>query len=84
MIIGNREFKDYTFVMAIINVTPDSFWHGSRHDADDVLFAVEKAVKEGAAVRYRRAVHASRLYRSFGGAGDKPLRPPAYADKGKV
>lgn len=50
MIIGNREFKDYTFVMAIINVTPDSFWHGSRHDADDVLFAVEKAVKDGAAV----------------------------------
>ncbi len=30
MIIGNREFKDYTFVMAIINVTPDSFWHGRQ------------------------------------------------------
>lgn len=50
MIIGTKEFKDYTFVMAIINVTPDSFWHGSRHTADDVLFAVEKAVKDGAAV----------------------------------
>lgn len=50
MIIGSREFKDGTHVMAIINLTPDSFWRESRRTADDVLFAAEKAVREGAAV----------------------------------
>lgn len=50
MIIGNKVFKDYTYVMAIINLTPDSFFAESRKTCDDVLFAVEKAVKDGAAV----------------------------------
>ena len=50
MKIGNRQFNGGTHVMAIINLTPDSFWHESRHTADDVLFAVEKAQKEGAEV----------------------------------
>ncbi len=50
MIIGNRQFKDYTFVMAIVNLTPDSFWQGSRNDEYTVLKTVEKAVKDGAAV----------------------------------
>lgn len=50
MLIGNRIFENYTFVMAIINLTPDSFWAESRKGADDVLFAVEKAQKEGAAI----------------------------------
>ena len=50
MIIGNRELKDYTFVMAIINLTPDSFYSGSRRTVDDVLFAVERAIKDGAAI----------------------------------
>lgn len=50
MIIGNRKFADYTFVMAIMNVTPDSFWRGSRRTSDDILFAVEKAIADGAAV----------------------------------
>lgn len=36
--------------MAIINLTPDSFWVGSRKTADNVLFAVERAIKDGAAV----------------------------------
>lgn len=36
--------------MAIINLTPDSFYAESRANSDDVLFRVEKAVKEGAAV----------------------------------
>ncbi len=48
MKIAGREFKNYTYVMAIINLTPDSFWQGSRHTADDVLFAVERAQREGA------------------------------------
>lgn len=50
MIIGNAEFKDYTYVMAIINLTPDSFYAPSRATADNVLKAVEKAVEGGAAV----------------------------------
>ena len=50
MIIGKSVFENYTYVMAIINLTPDSFWHESRKTADDVLFAVEKAVKAGASV----------------------------------
>ena len=36
--------------MAIINLTPDSFWEESRVASDKILFAVERAVREGAAV----------------------------------
>lgn len=50
MIIKDKEFKDKTYVMAIINFTPDSFWAASRKNCDDVLFAVERAVKDGAAL----------------------------------
>ena len=50
MIIGNKSFDNGTHVMAIINLTPDSFWKESRKTCDNVLFAVERAVKEGAAV----------------------------------
>ncbi len=49
MKIGGKVFENYTYVLAIINLTPDSFWHKSRH-LSDALFAAEKAVKEGAAV----------------------------------
>lgn len=50
MIIGNKSFDNGTYVMAIINLTPDSFWKESRKTCDNVLFAVERAVNEGAAV----------------------------------
>lgn len=50
MIIADKKFENYTYVMAIINLTPDSFYSGSRATCDDVLFRVERAVKEGAAV----------------------------------
>lgn len=50
MKIGGRVFENYTYVMAIINLTPDSFFSESRTGADGVLFKVEKAVKEGAAL----------------------------------
>ena len=50
MKIGNQVFENYTYVMAIINLTPDSFWENSRKTADNALFAVEQAVKDGAAV----------------------------------
>lgn len=50
MIIGNKKFSDYTYVMAIVNLTPDSFWRGSRNDEYTVLKTVERAITEGAAV----------------------------------
>ncbi len=50
MIIGGKEFFGRTYVMAIINLTPDSFWRESRKTADNVLFAAEKAIRDGAAV----------------------------------
>jgi dihydropteroate synthase len=50
MIIANKKFENYTYVMAIINLTPDSFWKDSRKTDDNVLFAVEKAIKDGAAI----------------------------------
>ncbi|MDE7306657.1 MAG: dihydropteroate synthase [Clostridia bacterium] len=50
MIIRNKEFKDYTFVMAIVNLTPDSFFSESRNTEYTVLKTVERAVKDGAAV----------------------------------
>lgn len=50
MKIGGRVFENYTYVMAIINVTPDSFYKESRTVKDDVLFKVEKAVRDGAAL----------------------------------
>lgn len=50
MIIGNKEFKNYTYIMAIVNLTPDSFFKDSRCDEYSVLKTVERAIKEGAAV----------------------------------
>ena len=50
MIVGGQSFENRTFVMAIINLTPDSFWHGSRANCDDILFRAERAIKEGAAI----------------------------------
>lgn len=50
MKIADKIFENYTYIMAIINLTPDSFWQNSRKNEDTVLFAVEKAVQEGAAV----------------------------------
>lgn len=50
MIIADKKFENYTYVMAIINLTPDSFFKDSRKDGYTVLKAVENAVKEGAAV----------------------------------
>ena len=50
MIIGNKEFKNYTYVMAIINLTPDSLYSPSRTSVDEVLFRTEKAIKDGASI----------------------------------
>lgn len=51
MRIGNREFetKGHTYVMGILNVTPDSFSDGGRwNDRDRALRHAEDMVKEGA------------------------------------
>lgn len=50
MRIGNREFENEgkTYVMGILNVTPDSFSDGGKWtDADRALFRVEEMIKEG-------------------------------------
>ena len=50
MIVGGQNFLNYTFVMAIINLTPDSFWQGSRNNEYTILKTAEKAIKDGASV----------------------------------
>ena len=51
MKIGNREFqtKGHTYVMGILNVTPDSFSDGGKwNDRDRALRHVEEMIQEGA------------------------------------
>ena len=51
MIIGNRQFQTAgkTYVMGILNVTPDSFSDGGKHNTlDAALFHTEKMIAEGA------------------------------------
>ena len=51
MQIGNHRFdlSNHTYIMAILNVTPDSFSDGgSYHNIDDVLYRVEQMIAEGA------------------------------------
>ena len=51
MRIGARDFdtEHHTYLMAIVNVTPDSFYEGSRHtDPDDLVRTVLRMEKEGA------------------------------------
>jgi len=51
MKIGNREFDtdNKTYIMAVLNLTPDSFSDGGSYKSlDDVRFRVEAMIKEGA------------------------------------
>lgn len=51
MKIGNREFDtdNKTYIMGILNVTPDSFSDGGRfNELDAALFHVERMMEEGA------------------------------------
>lgn len=51
MKIGNREFdvKNKTYIMGILNVTPDSFSDGGRfNEVDSALFRVKEMIAEGA------------------------------------
>lgn len=48
--IGSREFdlKNHTYIMGILNVTPDSFSDGGKYSGvDQALFRVEEMLKEG-------------------------------------
>lgn len=50
MKIGGREYdvRNHTYVMGILNVTPDSFSDGGKFNRlDDALFHVEEMLKEG-------------------------------------
>lgn len=51
MQIGNRNFdiENHTYIMGILNVTPDSFSDGGKfNNIDKALFHVEEMIKEGA------------------------------------
>lgn len=51
MVIGNREFdvKNHTYVMGILNVTPDSFSDGGKYDQlDQALFHAQEMIDDGA------------------------------------
>lgn len=50
MQIGNRDFdvKNHTYVMGILNITPDSFSDGGKfQEKDKALFRVEEMISEG-------------------------------------
>lgn len=50
MLIGNKEFRTagHTYIMGILNVTPDSFSDGGRwNDKDRALAHVEQMLKDG-------------------------------------
>ena len=51
MIIGSREFdtEHNTYIMGILNVTPDSFSDGGQHNAPDAALShAERMISEGA------------------------------------
>lgn len=50
MIIKDKEFKDYTYIMAIANLSQDSFYNGSTVDEYTILKQVEKFIREGASI----------------------------------
>lgn len=51
MKVGNKIFKDDTYVMGILNVTPDSFSDGGKwNNIDDALKHTEEMISDGAAI----------------------------------
>ena len=47
--VGNEVFESGTHIMAILNVTPDSFYAGSRH-AHDAVETAKKFLEHGAEI----------------------------------
>ena len=59
MKIGNREFdtKNHTYIMGILNVTPDSFSDGGKwNDYDRAMNHVEEMQKSGCLLYTSRCV----------------------------
>lgn len=53
MTIGDKQFDlhNHTYIMAILNVTPDSFSDGGSYQSiDDVLYRVEQMIVQGAQI----------------------------------
>ena len=51
MIIHGKEFKNHTYIMGILNVTPDSFSDGGKWNSlDKALRHTEQMIKDGAAI----------------------------------
>ena len=51
MIIGNKEFGNHTYVMGILNVTPDSFSDGGKfNNIDSALKHTKQLINDGADV----------------------------------
>ncbi len=49
MKIGNKTFENHTYIMGILNVTPDSFTDGGYYNSvDKALYRVKDMLKEGA------------------------------------
>lgn len=49
MKIGNKTFKDHTYIMGILNVTPDSFSDGGNfNNIDHALRHTEEMIRDGA------------------------------------
>src|SRR5690554_3675915 len=51
MRIGKRDFAigEHTYIMGILNVTPDSFSDGGRHNRlEEAIIHVERMINEGA------------------------------------
>ncbi len=48
MNIKGIDFSNGSHIMAIVNLTPDSFFSGSRATADNVFNVIEKAIEDGA------------------------------------
>ena len=49
MKIGNKTFKNHTYIMGILNITPDSFSDGGKYaDIDKAMRHADQMIKEGA------------------------------------
>lgn len=49
MLINNKKFEGHTYIMGILNVTPDSFSDGGTHNIlDAALYHAEKMARDGA------------------------------------
>ena len=71
LMIGKKQFKrqGHTYVMGILNVTPDSFSDGGSYpELSDALYRVEQMMKEGAELI---------------DVGGESTRPPAPRQRGR-